>query len=289
MNNRTSLWFHPGEDAPAATASAQAIADFIFDDVEGGGFLWGDDEKLFRPITTRQAKQLCEARKYPWLQVAPLLCQRRGCELAVSITDPNLTSSVGGIVINTSLVDVMKDFGWLPMCPKVLTGIHKSTYRNFTVASDCGKWWCPKCGVERLEGLLDQVAERIEGHKALYTASATYESRLPGRMRYRWKTAHAQCFWYRRNDGTVFYVATAPLDGSGSPENGPLDHPLRWWKNSRWPSYSRRTWTTTGAPGGSPRSPPLSRPGMKTPSRSGCSFPLPTPKPNSSSTSCEPP
>ena len=66
MNNPTSLWSHPGEEPPRRDAPARDIADFIYDDIEGGGWLWRDDEKLFRPITTRQAKRFCEAQGYPW-------------------------------------------------------------------------------------------------------------------------------------------------------------------------------------------------------------------------------
>lgn len=260
MKDNTDRWSRDFEEPPGPHAPPQEIADYIYNDVEGGGLLWGADERDFRPITTRQARRFCEAHGYPWKLVSPLLRQRRAFDLENAQKNPRLSLSDQGIIINNSLVEAMTDLRWLPRCPNIWSGFSRYDYRHFTVGQDCGKWWCPTCGVKRLEELAAQVKERIAPYETLYTAITTYEPKLPARMSYRWRAREASCFWIRRFDRNVFYVGTANLGARTEPRDWTARSQaevLEWVKRTplAFPGYVDHGWSAGWQPDGDRETP----------------------------------
>jgi hypothetical protein len=152
-----------------------------------------------------------------------------------SRSNPVLVTRPSGIIVNQSVVDALDAAGWLPPCRVYRTGFRSlNGYKPFTVANPCDAWWCPRCGVLRLETLLGQVRDAIRGLTAVYTAECLTERTLSTRVRQRAHDHEADFFWYCRSDGQTFYVASKPLPGRGKPPSTwtkrTPDHAIEWLK-----------------------------------------------------------
>lgn len=211
MNRISHRWSDHLEEPPGRFATAQEVADYLYDDVEGAGLIWAQDETEFRPLSPFQAKRYCEYHQHNWKQISPLLRQKRAAELVRRYVQAVTRVTDTGVVVNQSVVNALEEAGWLPKCPSFWSGFHRADYHFFTTGGDCDKWWCPDCGTKKLAALLAEVNERTAPLDAVYTASAAWHRGLAGRMRQRWSGKGVGVFWYRRFDGHVFYVASVSL------------------------------------------------------------------------------
>ena len=191
---------------------------FLYDEVEGGGLLiWGDDGP-FVPLTPKQGKEYCEKHKHPWQQVSPILRQMRANDILKRITDANLTMTDEGLLINESVLEGLREVGWLPLSP-----VHKTGFRegrlldSYTTVRPCDSWWCRGCGVERSQRLLRVLEAKLQSHDIVYTVECPYDRNLAGRFGHRARDHKAEYFWFRRCDDRVFFVATESLPGRTVP------------------------------------------------------------------------
>lgn len=220
MNDTTLGWNTKAEEPPSPDAPAADVSLYLWE-MEGGGLVtWNG-----RPLSTREAREYCEAHGHPWKQVSPLLRELRAKDAAKHIESPVFETSAKGVVLNRSLLDALNDLRWLPMCPRVLTGwSNRDFFSHFTTGGPCTKWWCPTCGVKRLEMLLDQVREQIDGLEVVLLAEANYDEKVVGRVRSRHSNKPgSEYFWFRRDDGRIFYLSNVALDGGRS-----SDSPSTW-------------------------------------------------------------
>ena len=248
-------WTRPLEEPPSRTSSADEVAAYVFDIVEGCALITG--EEFARPLTTWEVKKFCEDNDHSWKQVSPLMRERRTSELAKRIEDPEIEVTASGVRVNRSLVTGLSDIGWLPQCPVALTTFSTDNFRHFTTGKDCRKWWCPRCGVERVEALLASVEDRIMGCETVYIAEVQHEPKLAARVRARRKEVPAaEYFSFRRIDGRVFFIATHPLGGGRSAAEPAVWRPftpqaaMTWLKAEviQVPSYHAHSWSNGWKP-----------------------------------------
>ncbi len=273
LRANAEAWSRPLEGPPGRGASDYEVATYLIDELEAGGLLYPYDE--WRPITPRQARQFCDDNEHAWKQVSPRVRELRAKEFARGLANAENSVSSGGIVINDSLASKLDAAGWLPMCPVHLTGFSRSTFSHFTICKDCGKPRCRKCGVERLEDLLEAVRLRIAPLGTVFTAQALSEGRKTSdRVRQRHHAlAGSEYFWYRRSDDVVFYVSTHPLHGGRSPKppsdwtSRTPDEVIEWLKTEVlvFPGYRDHDWSAGWKPTrakltGIPPSPSIARP-----------------------------
>jgi hypothetical protein len=251
-----SPWYRESEapvPTPVAGDSAKHVAEYLIE-VEENGLHCGDN---WYPLSTHHARRYCEQNGHNWKQVSPAMRELKSLGLSRHIGDPALSRTRGGVVVNQSLLDALGDLWWLPLCPRVQTGFSTFTFSHFTVGGDCEKWWCPKCGARRLDELLEQIRARITDLDLVYVAVADYERKLPGRVRTRHKEVPgSQYFWFRRDDGRVFYLATVAVTGGRStaaPSNWTAMRPaeaIEWLQTTVMvlPGYHDHDWSKDWKP-----------------------------------------
>ena len=207
-----------GSEEPEPGSDPRDVAEYLYDVERGQDFHSGD---WYRTIGPREARAYCDEAGQRWKQVSPHLRALRATDYARRHQEPPEERTPGGIAINRPVIDGLRSAGWLPMCPRFLTGFSKVTFSHFTTGGDCGKWWCPKCGPPLADALLHQVEERISHLSVVHTAVADHEPKLAGRVRQRHHSAPgSEYFFLRRMDDKDFYVANmslAPRRGSAAP------------------------------------------------------------------------
>jgi hypothetical protein len=244
---RTLGWSLDFEPPPMAGASASEVAQFLYDDVEGGGLLWDYDEQG-DPMPPRWAKEYCEANGHDWRSVSRELRRLRARDIAARASN-TLPVVVGGavalasagaprhdIVVRESVVRDLGAAGWLPRCPIRTSGFSpRNNFVPYNICYPCDSWWCPDCGIKKLAQLQDHLHLQVNALPVVYTSVASYEkTKLASRVRQRVTDRNAEMFWYRDLNDFVTYVATDDLGGRLPPNvwtPRPPDAAIRWLRS----------------------------------------------------------